>query len=171
MNTRIVTFRWSTCVSKMLINLLSLFDLCTMHTLIVAPEWKKFRAIFPSSLLQFSCMKEERGTEINHGPPLSRRIILQAPPHQASKERGPKCNNSSMLFAWKVGVGRRPVGTMPPPWRYAYPRRATPWLYSFWIMGTFRTLSKGRRYGTLPLGRFWVESFANKGHANPQFHI
>ena len=50
---------------------------------------------FSLRILQFSCMKEERGTEINHGPPLSRRIIL---------EEGPKCNNSSMLFACKVAI-------------------------------------------------------------------
>ena len=79
-------------------------------------------------------MKEERGTEINHGPPLSRRIILQAPPHQASQERGPKCNNSSMLFAWKVGMvaGDRQERCRRHDTMLS---RATPRLYSFWIMG------------------------------------
>ena len=81
--------------SKIILTMFTDLQCSLVHPNMVTGERKKFRAILPSSLLQFSCMKEERGTEINHGPLLSRRIILEA---------GPKCNNSSMLFACKVAI-------------------------------------------------------------------
>ena len=44
--------------------------------------------------LQFSCMKEVRGTEINHGPPCLAALSFKA-----------QCNNSSSRYAIRVMPG------------------------------------------------------------------